>query len=531
VVKASVKATSIAITSTQAGTNNQPDMLGMCEDDGVRWLRGDLWAVDTGSTQATVNHVPLEAYVEGVVPRESPSSWGTMGNGAGEQALLAQAVAARSYAMADTYTPYAKTCDTTACQVYGGRAFTDSSGNYSDLEGTSMYASSDSAVSQTAAEVRMFSSGGGVALTEFSSSTGGYTAGGTFPAVVDNGDSVSANPNHTWTDTAAVSDIDSAYGSGLGDLTSLEVTGRNGLGDMGGRVTTLTLHFARGDVSTSGSAFAANLGLRSDWFTITSQPSASGGTSPPPPPVLGYRALAADGTVYSFEGAPGYGSFDADAAKTTGVSIGSTPGGYWILAGDGSVHPFGTGLNHGSLAGKPLNAAPFQLQPTPSGDGYWIVAFDGGVFSYGDAAFRGSTGNRRLNKPVVGMAPTPTGKGYWLVASDGGIFSFGDAHFWGSTGNIHLNQPVVAMAATADGKGYWLIASDGGVFSFGDARFAGSLPGIGVHERAVALVSPPGGGYLVATAPGHVYGFGATAHGGPADDSASSSTVSLAWAR
>ena len=536
VVAPSVNASSVAVTATAGITDSRPDMLQLCETGGTRWLRGDIWAVDAGNSQATVNHVPLEGYVRGVVPRESPASWGNLGGGAGEQALMAQAVAARSYAMADTYTSYAKTCDTTACQVYGGRAFQDFNGNYVDLEGTPQYATSDSAVSQTAGEVRVFSNNA-IALTQFSSSTGGYTTGGAFPAVPDDGDAVSSNPNHTWTDTVAVSDIESTYGGpDKGSLVSVTVTGRNGLGDLGGRVTSLTMHFTGGDVSTSGHAFAANFGLRSDWFAITSQPGSGPGsppptTTPPPPPVVGYRALTANGTVYSFNGASDYGSFAASAAHTTAVSVGSTPGGYWVLAGNGSVHPFGSGLDHGSLAGKPLNAAPFQLAATPSGNGYWIVAFDGGVFSYGDAHFWGSTGNRRLNKPVVGMAPTSTGKGYWLVASDGGIFAFGDAHFWGSMGGQRLNQPVVAMAASRTGNGYWLIASDGGVFSFGDSTYAGSLPGVGVHETAVALLGGPGNGYLVATSLGHVFGFGMHAQGGPADKGAASPTVALAAAR
>ncbi len=153
------------------------------------------------------------------------------------------------------------------------------------------------------------------------------------------------------------------------------------------------------------------------------------------------------------------------------------------------------------------------------------------MFAYGDAGFFGSTGNLRLNRPVVGMAPTPSGHGYWLVASDGGIFSFGDARFFGSTGNLRLNQPVMAMAVTPSGLGYWLIASDGGIFSFGDAVFAGSLPGAGVHEQAAAVAAGPGGGYLVATGAGHVYGFGTAAAGGPAGVGATAPTVSVAYAR
>ena len=62
----------------------------------------------------------MEDYLRGVVPRESPASWGDAAGGAGINALRAQAVAARSYAQAENRYPYAKTCDTTTCQVYGG---------------------------------------------------------------------------------------------------------------------------------------------------------------------------------------------------------------------------------------------------------------------------------------------------------------------------------------------------------------------------------------------------------------------------
>ena len=536
-VAPALAASAVVVQPTAGATDVRQQMLQLCEADGIRWLRGDLWAADTGSSQATVNHLPLDSYVRGVVPRESPASWGSLGNGAGEQALMVQAVAARSYSLAENRWPYAKTCDTTSCQVYGGRAFQTNSGTYVDLEGTATYANSDQAVAQTAGETRVFTSSGtgtagSVARTEFSSSTGGYTAGGTFPAVPDDGDATTYNPNHTWTDTVPSAAVEQAYGAGKGTLVSVQVTGRTGLGDLGGRVTSLVLQFTGGNVATSGANFAGTMGLRSDWFAVTAQPATGSAAGAPQTEADPYHVLTADGTVYAFNGAPDHGSFGAAAAGTTAVSLTETPGGYDVLAGDGSVHPFGAAGAYGSLAGKRLNAPPFQVASTPSGAGYWIVAFDGGVFSYGDAAFYGSTGAMRLNQPVVGMAPTPTGRGYWLVASDGGIFSYGDAAFYGSTGAMRLNRPVVGMTPTRSGHGYWLIASDGGVFSFGDATFLGSLPGAGVSEQAVAIASRPGSGYVVATKPGHVYGFGPAGDSlGPADRGATSPTVAIGFSR
>ncbi len=124
--------------------------------------------------------------------------------------------------------------------------------------------------------------------------------------------------------------------------------------------------------------------------------------------------------------------------------------------------------------------------------GYWLVAADGGIFPFGGAGGYGSTGGIHLNKPIVGMAATPDGKGYWLVAADGGIFPFGDAVGYGSTGGIHLNKPIVGMAATPDGKGYWLVAADGGIFPFGDAGGYGSTGGIHLNKPIVGMAALPG---------------------------------------
>ncbi len=321
---AAVSAPSVQVSPTAPPSDAGSSMLELCEADGTRWFRGALWAVDTGSSQATVNHLPLESYLLGVVPNESPASWGTLGGGAGEQALMAQAVAARSYALASAYAPYAKTCDTTACQVYRGRAFQPTGGAMIDEEGTAEFASTDQAVTSTAGEIRVFSAGGGgpagtVALTEYSSSTGGYTAGGVFPAVPDTGDATASNPNHTWSATVPATTIESAFGAGLGTACqSVLVTARNGLGDMGGRVTTMTLHFTGGPVTTTGASFAGAVGLKSNWFTVTAQPgspatsapaasapatSAPAASAPAAPVTTGYDVLTSDGSVYAFDGA------------------------------------------------------------------------------------------------------------------------------------------------------------------------------------------------------------------------------------
>jgi SpoIID/LytB domain protein len=489
--------------STSVVNDVRTDMLQACEPQDRRWLRGDILAVEGDGGGRTVNRLPLESYVRGVVPRESPASWGSLGGGAGQQALIAQAVAARSYGLSENRHSWAKTCDSTSCQVYGGRAVLNA-GGFTDLEGTPAYANSDAAVASSAGQVRVMASGGGVARTEYSSSTGGWSAGGTFPAVVDEGDDVcvtgGCNDSHTWRASVPVSTVEHAF-PGIGSLQSIDVLARNGLGDFGGRVTSVAVRGTSSSVTVSGDAFRGALGLKSDWFAVGGTPS--GGVS-------GYWLVAGDGGIFTFGNAAFHGSTGGMRLNKPVVGMAPTPSGngYWLVASDGGIFTFGDAPFRGSAGGLPLNRPVVGMASTPSGNGYWLVATDGGIFTYGDAPFLGSMGGTPLNKPVVGMAATPSGRGYWLVASDGGIFSFGDAAFHGSTGSLRLNRPIVGMAAGPPGGGYWLVAADGGVFTF-DVPFLGSLPGINVNTEATGIApTRSGGGYLVVSAPGAVYPFG-----------------------
>ena len=444
------------------------EALQLCQGGGNLTMRGNIEGSDYQGAPRTVNIVPLEQYVAGVVPNESPSSWGSLG-GAGPQGqpwgfqeLEAQAVAARSYAMAGlgSYFGYTDTCDLN-CQTYQG------------IKNESAFG--DLAAIGTGGQVMEFP-GGAVAATQYSASTGGFTNPGVnslgFPAVPDTGDSIcvpgACNPNHTWTASVPVSTIQATWPQ-LGTFQAFNVTARNGFGDFGGRVTSLTLVGSNQNVTMTGDQFAAGVGLKSNWFTASTQLNK---------PVVG-MASTADG------------------------------GGYWLVASDGGIFAFGDAGFFGSTGAIALNRPIVGMASTPDSRGYWLVASDGGVFSYGDAGFFGSTGALRLNKPVVGMAPTPDGKGYWLVASDGGIFAFGDADFFGSTGAIALNQPVVGMSTSADGHGYRLVASDGGIFSFGDATFSGSVANQALLQPVVGMTATPDGdGYWLVASDGSVFAFG-----------------------
>jgi hypothetical protein len=60
----------------------------------------------------------------------------------------------------------------------------------------------------------------------------------------------------------------------VGRVKSLIITGRDGNGAWGGRVTAMTVHGSSGDADISGVTFRSALGLRSEWFRVVLPPSA-----------------------------------------------------------------------------------------------------------------------------------------------------------------------------------------------------------------------------------------------------------------
>ena len=235
------------------------------------------------------------------------------------------------------------------------------------------------------------------------------------------------------------------------------------------------------------------------------------GAGAPAPADAGTWLAASDGGVFSFGGAPFYGSMGGKRLNQPIVTMAATPSGkgYWLVATDGGVFAFGDAGFFGSTGAIRLNKPIVAMAPTPSGRGYWLIASDGGVFAFGDAGYFGSTGGIKLKAPIVGMAPTVTGNGYWLVASDGGIFTFGDATFLGGAGGTKLKAPIVGMARTPGGRGYWLAASDGGVYSYGGAVFAGAADGLRLNGAVVSMAATPRGfGYWLVGSDGGIFSFG-----------------------
>ncbi|WP_067825852.1 SpoIID/LytB domain-containing protein [Nocardia inohanensis] len=97
------------------GTNRPAEeLLQLCDGSAYRGVLGV--ALEAGKYR-TVNEVDVDDYLMGVVPAEMVANWADQG---GTEALRAQAIAARSYALAENRYAYAETCDSTDCQMYPG---------------------------------------------------------------------------------------------------------------------------------------------------------------------------------------------------------------------------------------------------------------------------------------------------------------------------------------------------------------------------------------------------------------------------
>jgi SpoIID/LytB domain protein len=210
--------------------------------------RGKVVVTRVARTMDAVNVVGLESYVKSVVPSEVPSNWPAA-------ALQAQAIAARSYALANLrkgghYDLYADTRD----QVYDGIAAES--------------AATSAAVDSTEGRVVLYD--GEVADTLFFSTSGGRTAsaadviGTPIPYLVSVPDPYdTASPYHDWGpvlfDAAKVARR-LKVGAPLADVS---VTA-----SASGRARAVTVTGADESQATfTGSQVRDALGLRSTWFT------------------------------------------------------------------------------------------------------------------------------------------------------------------------------------------------------------------------------------------------------------------------
>ncbi len=284
------------------------NVLGVCRPDGsMVHYRGAVELWDTYAGNRVVNSVLVEQYVRGVVPREVPASWGAAPNGM--EALKAQAVAARSYGLSQNRsyfvegsggsTRFATTCDSTACQVYGGAALRTS--------GTSLGVNvlenvfTNDAVTATPGEVRRTSQSGPFVSTEFSSSNGPRTAGGAFPVVDDPADATPTNKLHRWTRILDAGAIAAKYGLGtLTSVTMAEAADPQNLIYDGIWYNDVVLTGTGGTTRIPAWTFRGEWGLPSPGFTLSSESSAGrpmGANQRIELQVAGASVTAPDGTT------------------------------------------------------------------------------------------------------------------------------------------------------------------------------------------------------------------------------------------
>ncbi len=315
-------------------------------DSGVgTQYRGALRFVRTGANGVQpVNSLSLDEYLKGVVPRESPSSWHI-------EALRAQSLAARSYALAVS-SPGASwdICDTDQCQVYGGRASIAANGAVTSLEA----ASTNSAVDTTSGIVVAY--GNAVAFTQFSSSNGGYSVAGSKPYLVAQPDPYSGSapndPVSRWTTQLPASRLQAYCPSG-GSLRSFEITGRDGRGPFGGRITSVRVNCSTGSSTVTGASALAFGMLHRMWA-----PAAPPGSNP----TGTVERLAPVGNAVQVSG----WALDPDSTASIEVHVYINGGGYNLGPADlsrpdvAAAFP-GYGDRHGFQAELPLSPGDNQV--------------------------------------------------------------------------------------------------------------------------------------------------------------------------
>ena len=210
--------------------------------------RGKLEVAAVAGFLRVVNIAPLESYLQGVVAGEMPHTWPS-------EALKAQAVAARSYALANLVKgrPFDLYSDVRS-QVYQGIA--------GEKPRTT------EAVRATAGQVVLYA--GRIATTYYFSTSGGKTAsaadvfGFAVPYLVSRPDPWdSASPHHRWgPELIGARTLQSKLGV---DARILDAAG---VVTSSGRIRSLTLQTEVGSSNVPAALLRTSLGLRSTWVTI-----------------------------------------------------------------------------------------------------------------------------------------------------------------------------------------------------------------------------------------------------------------------
>jgi stage II sporulation protein D len=250
----------------------------------------------SGGGVMAINIVPLDAYVQGVIPGEMPASWRP-------EALKVQAVAARSYALAtDRGGSLFDQYSDTRSQVYLGMGAEQRSTN--------------AAARATAGQVVLYH--GRVATTYYFSTSGGRTENienvfyGSphtpyLRGVKDPYDG--AAPRHRWQFRFSASSLNARLGNQCpGSFRRIKILKRG----YSPRVVRAQVICSRGSVRASGQTLRSELGLYDTWFTVT-RASAKASRSATGPDVPLLSRLVHPRTVSgSFEPLPSHGYVDVE---------------------------------------------------------------------------------------------------------------------------------------------------------------------------------------------------------------------------
>jgi stage II sporulation protein D len=218
------------------------------------WYRGSLELVPgEGGTVTGVNVLPMEEYLFGVVPGEMPAGWE-------HEALKAQAIAARTYALHNLGKEAKKgydLCGTTHCQMYEGAAVETAATNES--------------VAMTAGEYLAYQ--GKPIQAYFHANSGGFTDNSSdlwaenLPYIRAVADFDQAAPRHVWYLTYSESQVAAALdkiGVNIGRVLELAPHDRTPIG----RVKTMRAKGTAGQATFEASKLRFAIGLHSTFFNV-----------------------------------------------------------------------------------------------------------------------------------------------------------------------------------------------------------------------------------------------------------------------
>lgn len=261
---------------------------GVVKVTGGYTYRGDLELMKSPGRWGitVVNVLPVEQYLYGVVGKEMSPAWS-------EEALKAQAVAARTYAIAHKHRFRQRgfdLTDDTSSQVYAG------------VGGESP--SVIQAVNATKGEILTYQ---GKPIDAFFFSTGGgwtensENVWGTYiPYLRGVSDTSDKMPGYRWSVTTTpekMAEKLTAAGKGVGKIKSITLSPlakrpmKTADRGVSGRVQSMVVHGTKGDVTVKGLAFQSIFGLRSTLFDFYS------GRGTAPDPDTGKAARKLDFTV------------------------------------------------------------------------------------------------------------------------------------------------------------------------------------------------------------------------------------------